>query len=1255
MNLLSVSYAGRTSKPLTVQQRKALEAIIKKYIPPVDENGSTAVYDREKEDVLNILIEKGYDEAAGVLKCSSIQEAPPELIHEVEAFQNQHTLTVFALNISAENHDYILILPDNNPGSLEIKRSILHQVFASAGHFFSFSNKIESHIFDSEKMEDILRWPSVRSTNLTTYRGRYRVLISELRALIGRNRDLTIVDFGCGFDSEEYIPISFLEMKRALDRKNERGMKFIAVDQIDPYYVLKGSGGRHTFLFDSHANLVAYQSKAGHLVDCQSDIAPSIRITPERLEERNTIIQGRALYEAILKTKLGTEIAGYPQAYSDADAYTLITNPLQTLTKDAVEFSCTRYFGLGRKESIDVGIVYNVFLHYSAEDIQKYIEIITPQIREGGYLIAGDILDYNKRSVKEEIMIFKKESGRLKRTVFIFWVKPGFDELRLELTNCNACLSPRQHAHLNTYFKTGEYYDSGEALGFESFNPGVVVENLRRGLGVAAVVHAKEAVLIEFDDQGEFRKLPEYVSLKKAPRIRDLVMQIKKWKEKKQPNPVDDAYLRELKRYAMDVYNHNKVYTLPLQQRMAFFRAVFDRATFMIVNVAVSSIYRALTAQKTPFRIDPKDALYTLPPAAYHLLATRLSLIEGRCSMVDNRTIRFAVNVILFDFLRNGEKRFSELKWLTGEIEKELTMSGAGSLPVIIAMQDLHGGSKRALALVGHALGLDRNVYQRTNNLNDLKLFLTKRDITLRNMDIRFVGINDKYDRGEDPEGVFDLVKWLRDIGKAKPFIGNHDFWRLLSVLGVHTIPGVSMEKNHGIGFWAEDAMKHAGWGTIELDQVNERRFNAEIDRVNIIVRLYGLPLLSPIHLAGFRANITTEMKRLKKLNAEIRRENELNKDNRNFTRKSELVLPDIFSQTLAYLRTQVVDRNARLSTLNALHGLDIRAIEFKEVHLDNYRDDPDIVARTLWELQNFRLFYIDVLGNIHLHNTLPMDFDRRHIEVVYKGMRGIPALEMMQEDVRSFFENMPTIPDSSSFRKKMWERLSEAFCEINRWYSDREAYAKPVSVKKFIECGGPAGFGGELLGASVKQFADRQSTFLMIIGHNERRKFDDPSTPIPWIVLSPETNSGVVNIDYELSQGYRDRGAYLSFFARDEKGEITGIRQWGYPEANDKRGQKQDDITVIKDITLSDIHGLTEGQIGMLKQLSDGKWFMRWYRTKALYEMRYLIARLVEQAGKTGRFEKEEKFKVLQIEIEDKILDHETSTEFKATGFIEA
>jgi hypothetical protein len=1229
---------GRTSKSLTAQQSDEINAILKKYKNDIRNNLDRILYKQEKKEIASTLGKKGYKDVSNILKEVIVINAPPVVVSEIEELQLKYNISVFALSTTIDGVNVIIIMLGNNPDRSELKKSIAHEASALAGNSQETNIEIEKKALDKKELEGVLIKPTVRSTNLTTYQGRYRLLISELRLLINRDRDLTIADFGCGFDSEKFIPVSLLEMKNALDPQGDRGLKFIAEDQIYPFYVLAGEAELPSLLFDKDGSLIAYKSKAGHLVDCRKELKLSYRSYEVRKKERDGIIADRELYQTILQVKLGKIKENKSKVSQAAEKYKLIRDPLAEVIDKGVEYVYDSSFGIGKKESIDVGIVYNVFLHYASKEIQKYLQIIAPQIKEEGYLVVGEILDYDKESVKEEIMVFKKKNGRLRRYEFIFWVKPKFDEKQVELTNCNACMTQHQYEVLNEYFRTKEYYDSGEVLGYERFNPRDVVDRLRRGLGIVSVFHEKEAVLIEFDSQGKFKKLPDYAGIKEKPKLKESIREVKRWKKRNRDKPVDGEYRRRLKRFVMDINNHNKMYSLSLNQRMVFSRIVFDRVNFPIVNVAVSSIYRTMTSEESSYRLDPKEVVRLIPPVAYHILANRLSVYEGQCSMVDNRDIRFAINVLLFDFLRHGEKRMVELLWLIGEIEKELEKTGSGRLPLIVAMQDLHGGSRRALALVGHAFGLSRTIYQRVNNLDELQLALEEKDIDIRKKDVRFIGLNDKYDRGEDPEGVFELVKWLRDIRKAKPFIGNHDFWRILSVLGVHLIPDVSKEKSHGIGYWAEQAMKHAGWGTIELDQINQRRFNAEINRVNITLQSYGLPLLQQIDIGEYRTSIDREMMRLKKKNAEIRRENEFHKDDPYYAPKKEKILPDIFEQTLEYLKNQQQSRNTKIDRLNKKHGLDIRHIEFQEANLHNYMDDPDVIDRTLWELKNFRLFYIDILGNIHLHNVLPMDFEHRHLDVVYKNLRGIAALEAMQEDVRHFFEEMTTIPKSEGFREKMWEHLGVVFTEINRWYSDKDAYAKPVSVKKFIECGGPAGFGGELLGASVKQFADRQSTFLMVIGHNEPKKFDDPDTPIPWIKLSPETSSGLVHIDYELSQGYKDKGAYLSFFARNDKGEITGIKQWGYPPVNKLDGRKQSDIRRIRDITLTDIEGLTAKQVEMLKLLTDGKTFMKWYRKKALKEVERLLSVLIEEAGKTGRFVKEKKFMKLQVDVYKKI-----------------
>jgi hypothetical protein len=732
------------------------------------------------------------------------------------------------------------------------------------------------------------------------------------------------------------------------------------------------------------------------------------------------------------------------------------------------------------------------------------------------------------------------------------------------------------------------------------------------------------------------------------------------WKAENRGRAIDSGYTNELTHLVRIKYNDLKIFELPLRDRKEFALTVFDKNDFPNVHSAILAIYNALTSKKLPHRLNGQRTVRLIPANVYHVLANKLSLLESRRSLADNRNVRFAIDTLLFDFIRPGEKRITELLWLLEQINTELKHPGKGRLPVIVAMQDLHGGLRRALALVGFALGLDKMAYERIRTLDDLKMALDEAGIDPADLDIRIIGVNDKYDRGEEPVGVYELVRWLRDVGKAKYFTGNHDFWRAMSVLGVHLIPGTDMTKNHGIGFWSKDAMAHAGWGTIELDQVNEKRFNAEVDRINIILKQYGLPLLEHIDLAKYRAGIDKELKAIKKKNAKIRQENEANKDKPGYVRKTEHPLPDIFRQTLAYVREQAALNNAKIANINTEHKLDIKPNAYREVNLDNYRDDPEVISRALWDLQHFRLFYMDILGNLHLHSLLPLDFEHRRMDVEYKELHGISALEQMQEDIRSFFEGMDTIPDSNAFRARMWKVLGPAFTEINRWYSDVDAYAKAVSVKRFADMGGPAGFGSEFIGTSVKQFADRQANFMVVMGHNDRKKFGDPDTLLPWISLSPETGSGLANIDDEMSKEYEDRGSIMTIFKRDEKGAITGIRRWGYPDANiiqrimlahailgndmNKAARilyrkeylfKQSALTGIKDLTCLDLEGLNRDQAKMLKRLSNGKEFMRWYRMKILAELEPLLNKAVFEAEALGRSGKEKDLRRLRAQFE--------------------
>ncbi|MFA5199584.1 MAG: ROK family protein, partial [Candidatus Omnitrophota bacterium] len=643
--------------------------------------------------------------------------------------------------------------------------------------------------------------------------------------------------------------------------------------------------------------------------------------------------------------------------------------------------------------------------------------------------------------------------------------------------------------------------------------------------------------------------------------------------------------------------------------------------------VTVNSLYRKLG-------VDPLSAAASLTAEGYYRLAGVLSEMEGKLSIAENRNIRFAINLI-FDFW-DPEKRILEQRYLIQEIDAELRAPGSGRLPQIAAIQDLHGGERRAACLIGFILGLPADIYVNVSNLSDLKDLLVEYGIDVDETAVRFVGLNDKYDRGNSPVGVFNLVAWLREKGKAKPFIGNHDFWRTMGVLGIDLLfeeQGIDFKgkdvKNHHIASWAREAFNHAGWGDIELEQVNQARFNFALAAVNAVLQLVGIETLPEINLALVRSGYEKELKALKKQNSKIREQNELHKDDASYERQAELKLPDIFTGTIEYLRRMRKEYNELIAALNNQHGLDLPMIKFTEVDLTNYWRDPEIIARALWELKNFRLFYVDVLGNLHMHNIVPIDYQSGGFAVEYKGLKGLSALELMAEDVRIFFQDLETLPDSMVFRRKMWDELGEAFTIINSWYSDIGAYAKAVSVKQFIQAGGLEGLGHEILGHISQAFVDRESTFLIIWGHNERKKFAEAETALPWLYLYPSLQSGIANIDFEMSEGYSDRGAALTFFQRDATGKLTGLRKWGYRENS----------IVIEDLTLEDIDGMSAEQLEMLRVLSDGQSFMHWYKMKALAHIAEESQRLIIMAQATRRPDKEQ-FAKMTLEITEMALE---------------
>jgi len=672
----------------------------------------------------------------------------------------------------------------------------------------------------------------------------------------------------------------------------------------------------------------------------------------------------------------------------------------------------------------------------------------------------------------------------------------------------------------------------------------------------------------------------------------------------------DNPFTTLLQKQAQYIYNKYRLYELPSDSRLLYCKAVFDNDKYEKINKTINDLYEETgLKEKTQSEITPGQ---------YYLLANMLSEAEGRYTTSENHYIRFCVSLI-FD-VWNFETRMLEQLYIIDEIDKELSSQGTGNLPVIATMQDLHGGTRRAMSLTAFILGAPDNVYDRITSFEDFKGILRQYNIETEKKGVRFIGYNDKYDRGSQPEQAYRFVRWLRESGKAKPFIGNHEFWRTMSVLGIHLISDsrVDFEKNHGIGYWSKDSFRHAGWGDIELECLNEKRFNYFLGIANDRLKLKNLKQLKPINLTALRDRFTKELKALKNINSDIRSQNELNKNNPEYRRKNEVPLPDIFSKTLSYLRDKKKEYNDTIRSLNNTLSLDIPYIDFSEVNLENYRQDTDIIESALWELKNFRLFYVDILGNLFMHSIIPIDYrNNMGFEVEYKGLKGLPALELMSEEVRVFFENMDTIPDTDDFRDYMWDNLGEIFTIINSWYSDKTAHAKVVSEKQFLASGGLAALGKGIISRTGQVSVDRQASVFVFWGHNERKKFTKLDKAIPWAYLYPDSGTGIIHTDFEMSEGYLNKGAIVTLFWRGPDGKITGLKKWGYASP---------DSSIIEDLTMHDIEGISPAQLSMLEELTDGVSFLKWYFEKAVKRVLREAQLLKSAAVSQGRHDKVKK-----------------------------
>ncbi|MBI4433068.1 MAG: hypothetical protein HY592_06300, partial [Candidatus Omnitrophica bacterium] len=689
------------------------------------------------------------------------------------------------------------------------------------------------------------------------------------------------------------------------------------------------------------------------------------------------------------------------------------------------------------------------------------------------------------------------------------------------------------------------------------------------------------------------------------------------------------AFWTSLQTEARRIYEEHRINEWGLEDRLAFVREAFDAETFPAENAILDSILTTELLASGLSILDPRS------PAQYHDLQNRLVNTTGQHSRLVNRNVREAINLI-FD-LHNREKRILEQLYLVQEIDKEIAQEGSGRFPVVAALQDLHGGA-RFLRLAAYLMGLrDPRVYNSIATLESLQRALDQDGIDPSKADLVIAGLNDMPDRGMNFAEVFRVTRWLAQIGCGRFFVGNHDLWR---VNGALMIPwffskalGVDLNsaanKNDHIGFWGKDAWEHEGWGVIEIERINQKRLNREIDRVNAV--LPDTSKLSPVDLMAIRKQYEAELIAVKRRNSVIRQENISRGTEPDYVEKKMDQLPDVKGIVADHMDDRVREYTERVAS----SGVKKLIFHFEPVTLDNYWLAPEVLEPTLWVLQNFRIFYVSIYGDIHQHNLYPMD--QGGVSVEYKGLRGLPALERMADEVEAYFRNYTVDSlrselkaqdnairqkeargekpgrEDFTFTRPMWEAIGAVLEEMNGWYTDHaeKAVAKSPFIHRFLSNEGLMGSAGlgifdQITGQTT---IDREPWGDIFVGHNEKTKLHKDG--IAPTYLYPQIGRALTHVDNEISEGYQELGGFATTFIRDVDGRLTGRVMWGYRHNGNGREGERDREESIEDITFDDVEHMNPLQRYLLQVWHDGDSYMRWYRLRALQMIADDVSRL--------------------------------------------
>lgn len=371
---------------------------------------------------------------------------------------------------------------------------------------------------------------------------------------------------------------------------------------------------------------------------------------------------------------------------------------------------------------------------------------------------------------------------------------------------------------------------------------------------------------------------------------------------------------------------------------------------------------------------------------------------------------------------------------------------------------------------------------------------------------------------------------------------------------------------NHSMEWWDRDWGEHGGWSDVFFDEINEGALNQAIGKINLWLKGQNIEdiraklqkvedsvvkevLLKKIEERKLELDLVDVSQlfdgdeKVKKLKAEIKNIKARNEAIRkaNATKAPSEQMPQEKVPS-SFSMTSKIAQDYLNSLKELLHALSEGKYELSEVQLvnsENYRAHPVVVKSTLWDLKNFRLMYVDPLGNLYMHNIIPINKEGTDFDVEYtakdgKTLKGLAALERMEYDIRRFGESLTNIENTAEFRKKMDAEIGQALRLLHNWYSDILGLLKPKEIERFLKKGGPKKF-RYTYPSFFRPRSYEGKNGLVLVGHVETKKLGD----IPWW-----TDNGLIHGDFAMSPGYEGLGGHVSFSF------TTGVRRWSYKKS---------------------------------------------------------------------------------------------------------